>query len=58
MKKSRFNALMRAYVRDHLSPTAGERDFVSEVYGSVMDVLGQATTLQIGSYPRFTVPLR
>ena len=49
---------MRAYVRDHLSPTAGERDFVSEVYGSVMDVLGQATTLQIGSYPRFTVPLR
>lgn len=54
MKKSRLNALLRAYVREHLSPTPGERDFVTTVYGSVRDVLGVTNSLQIGSYPRFT----
>jgi hypothetical protein len=54
MKKSDISALMRQYVRDHLSPTDTERDFVSSVYESVQKVLGTANCLQIGSYPRFT----
>lgn len=54
MKKDRFNALFRAQVRDHLSPTPGERDFVSKVYEAVRNVLGRGNALQIGSYPRFT----
>ncbi|MBX7488732.1 nucleotidyltransferase [Qipengyuania sp. GH25] len=54
MRKDRFNALFRAHVRDHLSPTPGERDFVSDVYEAVQDVLGARKSLQIGSYPRFT----
>lgn len=54
MRKDRLNALFRAHVRDHLSPTPGERSFVSDVYESVQDVLGVANSLQIGSYPRFT----
>ncbi len=54
MKKCDISALMRAYVRDNLSPTGKERDFVSAVYESVQNVLGVANCLQIGSYPRFT----
>lgn len=54
MKKSNINALLRSYVREHLSPTEAEREFVSAVYESVQDVLGEANCLQIGSYPRFT----
>lgn len=54
MRKDRLNTLFRAYARDHLSPTPGERDFVSDVYKSVQNVLGTANSLQIGSYPRFT----
>lgn len=54
MKKDSFNALFRAHVRTHLSPTPGERDFVSDVYEAVQDVLGRGNSLQIGSYPRFT----
>ncbi|MBV9159909.1 MAG: nucleotidyltransferase [Candidatus Kaiserbacteria bacterium] len=54
MKKSNINELFRSYVRDHLSPTPRERDFVSTVYESVQNVLGESSCLQIGSYPRFT----
>ncbi|MEQ1609981.1 MAG: hypothetical protein ABL956_13575 [Hyphomonadaceae bacterium] len=54
MRKAQINALFRAYVRDHLSPTTEERDLVSQVYESIQDVLGEANCLQIGSYPRFT----
>lgn len=54
MKRSRLNSLFRAYARDHLSPTPGERDFVAKVYASVQAVIGAANSLQIGSYPRFT----
>jgi len=54
MKKSRLNDLFRAYARDHLSPTPGERDFVSDVYTSVQNVIGAGNSLQIGSYPRYT----
>lgn len=54
MKKSRFNALFRNYVRENLSPRDEERAFVSSVYQSIQDVLGKNNCLQIGSYPRYT----
>lgn len=54
MQKSRFNELFRSYARDHLSPTPGERHFVSDVYASVQNVIGASNSLQIGSYPRYT----
>lgn len=54
MRKNEINALFRDYVREHLSPTEPERGFVSSVYESVQNLLGEANCLQIGSYPRFT----
>lgn len=54
MKKRRLNELFRAYASDRLSPTPGERNFVSIIYSSVQDVIGAVNSLQIGSYPRFT----
>jgi len=54
MKKNEINALLRAYIRENLSPTNAERAFVSDVYSSVCQVLGVENCLQIGSYPRFT----
>ena len=54
MQRSRLNELFRAHARDHLSPTPGERDFVSDVDSSVQNVVGAANSLQIGSYPRYT----
>lgn len=54
MRRDRWNALLRGYVRAHLSPDEGERQFVSKVYASVCNVIGAANSLQIGSYPRFT----
>ena len=54
MRKDRLNGLFRGHVRNHLSPTAGEREFVASVYESVQAVLGAGNSLQIGSYPRFT----
>ncbi|MDQ7812877.1 hypothetical protein, partial [Brevundimonas sp.] len=49
-----MNALLRRYAQKHLSPTENERQFVTRVYTSVRDVLGEANCLQIGSYPRYT----
>lgn len=54
MKRSEINAAFRRYVKSHLSPTQGERDLISSVYGAVQSVLGINNCLQIGSYPRFT----
>tara|TARA_B100000508_G_scaffold60333_1_gene47201 strand:- start:237313 stop:238635 length:1323 start_codon:yes stop_codon:yes gene_type:complete len=54
MNKNAFNAAFRSYVRDNLTPTQDERDFVSLVYNSVQQVLGVANSLQIGSFPRYT----
>jgi hypothetical protein len=54
MRKAEINALFRAYVKNHLSPTTAERGFVSGVYESIQNLLGVANCLQIGSYPRFT----
>jgi hypothetical protein len=54
MKKDEFNARLREFVRSHLSPNAEDRAFVSEIYKSIKDCLGEANCLQIGSYPRYT----
>jgi hypothetical protein len=54
MRKDRWNALLRTYAEQHLSPTPRERQLVVDVYASVCDVIGPANALQIGSYPRFT----
>jgi hypothetical protein len=54
MQKSDFNTVMRSYVRDHITPTQENRNFVSSIYKSIQDVLGETNCLQIGSYPRFT----
>lgn len=54
MRRDRANTLKRQHVREHLSPTAEDRRFVTRVYASVTDALGAAHCLQIGSYPRYT----
>jgi hypothetical protein len=54
MRKSRFNAIFRDFAKNHLSPTPGERDFVSGIYEALQNVIGESNSLQIGSYPRFT----
>lgn len=54
MKKSRINALLRAFVEQNLSLLPKERDFVTDVYTSVRNVLGTANCIQIGSFPRYT----
>lgn len=54
MIKNRLNQLFRTHVRNHVSPTPGEREFVSRVYKAVQDVIGERNSLRIGSYPRFT----
>lgn len=53
MTKSEFNTLFREYVRNSLSPTQHERDFISAVYNHLCNALGN-NCIQIGSYPRFT----
>lgn len=54
MRRNEVNVLLRRYAQEHLSPTENERQFVTRVYTSVRDVLGEANSLQIGSYPRYT----
>lgn len=54
MRKGEINNLMRRYVRENLSPSENERQFVSLIYASVQDVLGEKSCLQIGSFPRYT----
>lgn len=54
MKRSDLNAKLRTYVRENLSPREHERTFVTAVYASICDLLGEANCLQIGSYPRYT----
>jgi len=54
MTRSEINARLREYVRANLSPTPEQRSFVTSVYDSVQDVLGESVCLQIGSYARFT----
>lgn len=53
MVRDDLEAKLLDYARG-LSPTAEERSFVSAVYQSVKDLLGENNCLQIGSFPRFT----
>ena len=54
MKRNELNAALRAYVRERLSPLKEERALVSAIYGSIQDILGEKSCLQIGSFARFT----
>ena len=54
MKKSNINALLRSYVKENLTPTTEDIQFVSNIYQSFNDLLGVNNCIQIGSYPRYT----
>lgn len=54
MKKDRINTLLRIYVKDTLSPTQYDIQFVSRIYKSFNELLGTNNCIQIGSYPRYT----
>ena len=54
MRKSNINALLRSYVKENLTPTADDIQFVSNIYQSFNDLLGVNNCIQIGSYPRYT----
>lgn len=54
MKKDKISSLIRSYVREKLSPTMDDIQFVSKIYQSFNDLLGINNCIQIGSYPRYT----
>ena len=54
MKKDKLNAKLRKLVKEKLSPTQEDRDFVAKIYKSFNDLLGVNNCIQIGSFPRFT----
>jgi adenylyl/guanylyl cyclase-like protein with sensor domain len=54
MRRDDVNGNLRAHAREVLSPTAAERQRVAKIYEALRSVLGDSSTLQIGSYPRFT----
>jgi len=54
MKKNELNVLIREFVKDVLSPTQKDNQFVSKIYKSFNDLLGPNNCVQIGSYPRYT----
>lgn len=53
MIRSSVNSKLRTFART-LSPTTIEQGFVTKVYGSLQELLGEASCIQIGSYPRYT----
>ncbi len=53
MLKNDINQLLRRYVKDNLSLSDVERDFVTKVYKSFQSITGN-NCIQIGSYSRFT----
>lgn len=59
MKKNKLNTILRSYVKENLSPTSEDISFISEIYQSIKNVLGEANCIQVGSYSRFTsvIPL-
>lgn len=54
MRKNSINQLLRSYVKDNLTPTMEDIQFVSNIYQSFNDLLGVNNCVQIGSYPRYT----
>ncbi len=59
MKKDKLNTILRSYVKENLSPKSEDISFISEIYQSIKNVLGDANCIQVGSYSRFTsvIPL-
>tara|TARA_R110002050_G_scaffold14376_10_gene45429 strand:+ start:1872 stop:3191 length:1320 start_codon:yes stop_codon:yes gene_type:complete len=54
MQKSNIESALRKYVKENLSPTMDDIQFVAKIYKSFTDVLGYNNCLQIGSFPRYT----
>lgn len=54
MKKSNINSILRSYIKENLTPTMEDIQFVSNIYQSFNDLLGVNYCAQIGSYPRYT----
>lgn len=54
MRKADLVAALRDYARTNLSPRPEDRTMVSEVYEAIKLVLGTQSTIQIGSFARFT----
>lgn len=54
MKKNEINSLLRNYVHSNLSPTQDDISFVSKIYKSFNELLGEKNCIQIGSFPRYT----
>jgi len=53
MRRADINSKLRDFAHS-LSPTEIEQKFVSKVYGSLQEMLGNTNCIQIGSYPRYT----
>ncbi len=54
MQKSKIESALRKYVKENLSPTMDDIQFVAKIYKSFTNVLGYNNCLQIGSFPRYT----
>lgn len=54
MEKIKIESAFRQYVKENLSPTREDIQFVAKIYKSFTDVLGYNNCLQIGSFPRYT----
>jgi hypothetical protein len=54
MLKSKIETLLRNHVKESLSPKQEDISFVSTIYNSFTDILGQNECRQIGSFPRYT----
>ncbi|QAA80812.1 hypothetical protein EI546_03295 [Aequorivita sp. H23M31] len=54
MAKNKIESFLRTFVKENISPKQEDISFVSEVYKSFTDVLGQGNCRQIGSLPRYT----
>lgn len=53
MKDEAINSIMKKYAREHLSPTKEERDYVSDKYNTIKDIL-KGSCFKAGSFARFT----
>jgi hypothetical protein len=53
MKKEKFNSILRKHVKEHLSPTKTDQNFITLIYESFQEPLDHSC-LQIGSFSRFT----
>lgn len=54
MEKNKIESEFRKYVKENLSPTMEDIQFVAKIYKSFTDVLAASNCLQIGSFPRYT----